>query len=151
MVKLVFAHNRRQRPGSHSQLEKSCSSCSSFGWTFTLPTGQAEASVTIKLRVRDDEFNWDTKTFTYTVRQKPGRTYYLKDHLGNVRVTVDEDGNAIGYDDYYPFGKVMPGRSSNNANPNDLYKFTSHEFDTEANLDLIYAGARYMDPKSDSN
>ena len=123
------------------------SSASSFGWTFALETGITEKSVQIKLRVRDDEGNWDGYTQTYTIRQEPGRAYYVKDHLGNVRVTVDEDGNAIGWDDYYPFGKVMPGRSSNHANPNDVYKFTGHEFDQEAGLDLIYAGARYMDPE----
>jgi hypothetical protein len=26
--------------------------------------------------------------------------YYLKDHLGNVRVTLDEEGRVVGYNDY---------------------------------------------------
>jgi len=47
--------------------------------------------------------------------------------------------------DYYPFGLVMPGRSSNSANPNDSYKFTGHELDNEAGIGLTYAGARYLD------
>ena len=46
------------------------------------------------------------------------RRYFLKDHLGNVRTTVNRDGNVLGYDNYYPFGLQMPGRSSNSANPN---------------------------------
>ena len=90
----------------------------------------------------------------YTVKQEPGRAYYLKDHLGNVRVTVDENGDPIGWDDYYPFGKVMPGRSSNYANPNDVYKFTGHSLsrnfgkrDSEANLNLDYMQARNYDPE----
>jgi len=48
--------------------------------------------------------------------------------------------------DYYPFGLTMPGRSSNSANPNDQYKFTGHEFDDEAGIDLYYMIARGMDP-----
>jgi len=48
--------------------------------------------------------------------------------------------------DYYPFGLTMPGRSSNSANPNDNYKFTGHERDDEAGLNLDYMGARYYDP-----
>jgi len=48
--------------------------------------------------------------------------------------------------DYYAFGLTMPGRSSNSANPNDTYKFTGHEFDDEAGLDLYYMIARGYDP-----
>lgn len=40
----------------------------------------------------------------------------------------------------------MPGRSSNSANPNDQYKFTGHERDDEAGLNLDYMGARNYDP-----
>jgi YD repeat-containing protein len=31
------------------------------------------------------------------------RFYFLKDHLGSVRVTVNASGNVVSYDDYYPF------------------------------------------------
>ena len=37
------------------------------------------------------------------------RRYFLKDHLGSVRTTVDRNGNIVGRDDYYPFGLAMPG------------------------------------------
>ena len=74
------------------------------------------------------------------------RRYYLKDHLGSVRTTVDQYGNVEGYDDYYPFGLIMPGRSSNSANPNDNYKFTGYELDDEAGLDIYHANARGYDP-----
>ncbi len=74
------------------------------------------------------------------------RRYFLKDHLGSVRTTVDQSGNVDGYDDYYPFGLTMPGRSSNSANPNDNYKFTGHERDDEAGLNLIHMNARTYDP-----
>ncbi len=74
------------------------------------------------------------------------RRYFLKDHLGSIRTTVNESGAVVGYDDYYPFGLVMPGRSSNSANPNDAYKFTGHERDEEAGLTLDYMMARNYDP-----
>ncbi len=69
--------------------------------------------------------------------------YYLKDHLGSVRATIDEKGNRVGYDDYYPFGEIMPGRSSNSAIADAKYKFTGKERDVETSLD--YFGARYYD------
>ena len=75
-----------------------------------------------------------------------GRRYFLKDHLGSVRTTVDRNGNIVGRDDYYPFGLAMPGRSSNIANPNDTYKFTGYEKDDEGGLDLYHANARGYDP-----
>ena len=36
-----------------------------------------------------------------------GRYYYLKDHLGSIRMTVDGTGTVVGYDDYYPYGLTM--------------------------------------------
>jgi len=59
---------------------------------------------------------------------------------------VDQSGNVDGYDDYYQFGLVMPGRSSNSANPTDNYKFTGHERDDEAGLTIDYMMARNYDP-----
>ncbi|WP_020404499.1 RHS repeat-associated core domain-containing protein [Gracilimonas tropica] len=115
--------------------------------TFSLTSGQQSKTVTVKLKVRDDEYTWSSEvTKTYTVRRSQQRYFYVKDHLGSVRVTVDEEGEPLGYDDYYPFGLVMPGRSSNVSNPDDLYKYTGHERDNEIGLDLTYAGARYLDP-----
>jgi len=74
------------------------------------------------------------------------RNYYLKDHLGNIRVTIDEEGEVVSYDDYYPFGLQMPGRSMNNALSNNFYKFSGKELDEENGLDWYYFGARYYDP-----
>ncbi|WP_421774268.1 RHS repeat domain-containing protein [Gracilimonas sp.] len=75
------------------------------------------------------------------------RRYFIKDQLGSIRTTVDQSGNVDGYDDYYPFGLIMPGRSSNSANPADNYKFTGHERDDEGNLTLDYMMARNYDPE----
>lgn len=75
------------------------------------------------------------------------RRYFLKDHLGSTRTTVNENGNIIGYDDYYPFGLGMPHRSDNQANGTATYKFTGHERDDEAEITLDYMMARNYDPE----
>ncbi|MHB2154413.1 RHS repeat-associated core domain-containing protein [Calditrichota bacterium GD2] len=73
--------------------------------------------------------------------------FYLKDHLGNIRVTVDESGVVKGYNDYYPFGLRMPGRSMNTALNYALYKYSSKELDEENGINWYYFGARYYDPE----
>jgi RHS repeat-associated protein len=70
------------------------------------------------------------------------RQYYLRDHLGSVRVTINEASQIIHHDDYYPFGLSMPGRSMVTAVPKET--FTGHELDDESGF--YYAGARYLDP-----
>ena len=109
--------------------------------------GVGETTVEIELRVQDNSGNWDIETKIITIREYKGRKYFIKDHLGSVRTTVTrEDGKVLGYDDYYPFGLTMPGRSSNTTNSNDNYKFTGHERDEEASLTLDYMMARNYDP-----
>ena len=109
--------------------------------------GVGETTVEIELRVQDNSGNWDIETKVITIREYKGRKYFIKDHLGSVRTTVTrEDGKVLGYDDYYPFGLTMPGRSSNTTNSNDNYKFTGHERDEEASLTLDYMMARNYDP-----
>ncbi len=69
--------------------------------------------------------------------------YYIKDHLGDVRMIMDENGNAQVWNNYYPFGEEMPGLNTVNAGPDDRYGFTSKELDAETGLD--YFGSRYYD------
>jgi len=83
------------------------------------------------------------------------RAYYLKDHLGSVRVTVTEDGTVLGWDDYYPFGLQnlsrpfgMDGRSSNSANTHDDMKFTGHFLEQEGGLGIYHAVARLYEPET---
>jgi RHS repeat-associated protein len=68
-----------------------------------------------------------------TVPNIPKRYYYLKDHLGSIRVVVDETGNTVSSDDYDPWGMILDGRSTNNDYVDAKYKFTGKEFDTETN------------------
>jgi len=73
------------------------------------------------------------------------RFYYLKDHLGTIRMTVNTVANVVSYDDYYPYGMVMPTRSSASSSEDARYKFTSKERDAETTYD--YFGARYYDSR----
>jgi RHS repeat-associated protein len=73
----------------------------------------------------------------------PARYYYLKDHLGSVRVTVNEIGEVISFDDYDPWGMQLNGRSNNLSDENDKYKFVGNERDIETGYD--YLGHRYYD------
>jgi len=107
------------------------------------------------LRFRSSEYSSSLyrPKLVVTYKRQFNYVYYLKDHLGNIRVTVDKDGEVLGYDDYYPFGLQMPGRSSNTANPNHLYKCSAKslsrdagKLDEEIGLDWYYFGARYYDP-----
>jgi RHS repeat-associated protein len=76
------------------------------------------------------------------VSASPTRYYYLKDHLGSIKVTVDASGNAVGWDDYYPYGAQMNLRCQT-ASADGRYKFTGKERDASTGLD--YFGARYYD------
>jgi RHS repeat-associated protein len=77
--------------------------------------------------------------------QSISRYYYLKDHLGSVRVTVDQNTNIVSYDDYDPWGMQLDGRSGNSGDAIAKYKFTSKERDIETGYD--YFGARYYDSR----
>jgi RHS repeat-associated protein len=73
------------------------------------------------------------------------RFYYLKDHVGSVRVIVNESGNRVAHTDMDPFGYEMPGRVQGSSSVDGRYKFTGKERDTETTYD--YFGARYYDAR----
>jgi hypothetical protein len=71
--------------------------------------------------MHDDKNTWNSKTEQITITTAGRTEYYLTDHLGSIRTTIDgTTGAVLGYDDYYPFGLAMPGHSSNTGTPNDL-------------------------------
>ena len=41
------------------------------------------------------------------ISQSPSRFYYLKDHLGSIKMTEDGNGVVQGWNDYYPLGMTM--------------------------------------------
>jgi uncharacterized protein RhaS with RHS repeats len=88
--------------------------------------------------------------------------YYLKDHLGDIKMVLNSSGAVDSYNDYYPYGEQMPSRNSAGSS-DGRYKFTSKERDTETGLDYgVYpafgGSARYCpdhnnfgrDPSDDS-
>ena len=104
----------------------------------------------IKLIIKDDEVQYGSltvpvKVVAATTEQLTGRQYYLKDHLGSIRATVNDTGAVVHTSDYYPFGLEMPGRSTVVGSGDPKERFTGHELDGETGL--LYAGARFYDPE----
>ena len=72
--------------------------------------------------------------------------YYLKDHLGNVRIVFDERGNVIQKSDYYPFGLAvsrdgtLPENARNNTN---RYLYNGKEL--QVGTGVLDYGARSYD------
>ncbi len=69
----------------------------------------------------------------------------LRTSLRNIRVTVDQSGNIVTKDDYYPFGLQMGGLSYNAGNTNDRLKYSGKELDEEAGLSKYHFGWREYD------
>lgn len=70
------------------------------------------------------------------------RYYYLKDHLGDVKMILNSSGGVDIYNDYYPFGLQMPGRNQT-ASADARYKYIGVEQDAETGY--LATGARLYD------
>ena len=76
--------------------------------------------------------------------------YFIKDHLGNTRVTVkDASGLAVVQQEshYYPFGMTMEGMSYQNPLQENLnkYLYNGKELQDDLGLDWYDYGARFYD------
>lgn len=65
--------------------------------------------------------------------------YYLKDHLGNNRVVVSENGEIEQVNDYYPTGALM---ASSKGGDTQRFKFNGKELDRTNGLNRYDYGAR---------
>ena len=74
----------------------------------------------------------------------PSYHYYIKDHLGDNRVVLGENGAIEQVNHYYPFGGLM-GESKSLAS-SQRYKYNGKELDRTHGLDWYDYGARMYDP-----
>ena len=82
-------------------------------------------------------------TFDYATHQ-PIYHYYLKDYLGNNRITVSlADGRIEEVNHYYPFGGLMGDSRNATTQP---YKYIGKELDRTHGLNWYDHGARHYDP-----
>ena len=70
---------------------------------------------------------------------------YVKDLQGNVRVTVDQNGNVVEAVDYYPYGMVME-KGNEIATGVQPYKYGSKQLDRRFGYDSYDFEARVYDP-----
>ncbi|MBN2306908.1 RHS repeat-associated core domain-containing protein [Candidatus Peregrinibacteria bacterium] len=81
-------------------------------------------------------------SFSYAAPGDETVYYLLEDHLGNIDVVLDEEGNVVERRDYLPYGEERVEASEEGA-PDTDYGFTGKEKDDETGL--YYYGARYYD------
>ncbi|MCP4582487.1 MAG: hypothetical protein GY839_12825 [candidate division Zixibacteria bacterium] len=74
-----------------------------------------------------------------------GPYYYLTDHLGSVRMVVDEDKTPLSYFYYLPSGDLSKNKDHVEG-VETPYKFSGKELDDEGDFGLYYFGSRYFDP-----
>ena len=69
---------------------------------------------------------------------------YLRDHLGSTRVIVDNDGEVLERDSYYPFGLRRPDSAPTDSL--NRYRYNGKEEQSFAGLPYLDYGARMYDP-----
>ncbi len=91
------------------------------------------------------EANWDSVWVEDPNHESSGywrysrndyRYYYIKDHLGSIRITIDETGNVVNAQDYYSFGGILRSYITGGLN-DERYKFTGKERDTSTTYDYF--------------
>ena len=73
----------------------------------------------------------------------PTYHFYVRDHLGNNRLVMNENGTIEQVNHYYPFGGLMG--ESRNITSAQRYKYNGKELDRMHGLDWYDYGARHYD------
>lgn len=77
-------------------------------------------------------------------KDKPSYHFYIKDHLGNIRIVADEQGNVEQENHYYPYGTLlMGGNFTKDITSNQRFRFNGKELDRMYGLDWHDFGARW--------
>ncbi len=83
------------------------------------------------------------------------REYYIRDHLGNVRIAFSDlnnngviatPGEILQETHYDPFGWRLEGAYMNNSAPDNMYQYNGKENNTDHGLNLLDYGARWYNP-----
>ncbi len=83
------------------------------------------------------------------------REYYIRDHLGNVRLTFSDlnnngviatPGEILQETHYDPFGWRLEGAYINHAAPDNMYQYNEKENNTDHGLNLLDYGVRWYNP-----
>ena len=90
-----------------------------------------------------DKYLFDGGYCSFNNGQNPTFHYYEKDHLGSVRMVVNENGTIEQVNHYYPFGGVYGDLSYNSELQRN--KYVGKEFDHMYGLDWYDHGARMYD------
>ncbi|MEI3070755.1 MAG: DUF4329 domain-containing protein [Prevotella sp.] len=90
-----------------------------------------------------DKYLFDGGYCSFNNGQNPTFHYYEKDHLGSVRMVVNENGTIDQVNHYYPFGGVYGDLSYNSEY--QKRKYIGKEFDHMHGLDWYDHGARMYD------
>jgi len=73
---------------------------------------------------------------------------FLKDHLGNTRITFNQNSQIIQEDAYYPFGMAMNGLCyQSGVDYENKYLYNGKELQDDFGLDWYDYGARFYDPE----
>lgn len=81
---------------------------------------------------------------SFDISGNPVYHFYIKDHLGSVRVVANQEGMIEQKNTYFPYGGMISRQSSNyGIQP---YKYNGKELDMQHGLELYDYGARMYDP-----
>jgi RHS repeat-associated protein len=72
--------------------------------------------------------------------------YYIKDHLGNLRIVFNENGEVLQNTEYYPFGMAVAKDGNAPAVRNNINRYTFLGRENQVGTDYMDLKRRFYDP-----